>query len=107
MTKKAHHYHLHLTSAAETPDTAPPQTLDLAFSNHDDLFAILARVQERNLFDESTTAEFVVGLKLLSEVVLKNRKHLLFSELKDDLSAFMQKLKATNTAPTDSQGLTA
>lgn len=95
MAKKAYRYQLHLERLPDDHQPAEtPETLELTFDNHDNLFVILEKIRARQLFDEQTSAEFALGLKLLSEVVLKNRQHPLFSELKDAISTFMQKLKA-------------
>lgn len=96
MSKRAYQYHLRL----EQVDSAQPggpqhEPLELNFENHDDIFNIVERLQARNLFAEpSQSTEFAIGLKLFSEVMLKNRQHPLFEELAPAFKAFMQRLKA-------------
>ena len=71
------------------------EPLELDFENHDDIFSIVERLQSRQLFVEpGQSTEFAIGLKLFSEVMLKNRQHPLFEELAPAVKAFMQRLKA-------------
>jgi hypothetical protein len=71
MEKRAHQYKLTLTyiktNKEEDPATEP---IELNFENHDD-----------------------IGLKLFSEVMLKNRNHPLFEEFLPAFGVFMKKLK--------------
>jgi hypothetical protein len=94
--KRAHKYKLtleHLATAKGEASTYQP--LQLEFDNHDDIFSIIERMKARNLFnDENQSIEFAIGLKMFSEVMLKNRKHPLFEELAPAFSEFMKKLKA-------------
>ncbi|SQI36177.1 Domain of Uncharacterised Function with PDB structure [Leminorella richardii] len=63
--------------------------------NHDDIIKIVNMLKTREDigFDEQTTLEFTVGLKLFSEVMMKHRKHWLFEPLKDSFKSFMMGLK--------------
>jgi len=96
MEKRAHKYKItleHLATAKGEPGTHEP--LQLAFDNHDDIFSIIERMQARNLFNnDNQSTEFAIGLKMFSEVMLKNRKHPLFEELAPAFSEFMKKLKS-------------
>jgi len=97
MEKRAHKYQLTLsyleTAKGEAVDKQP---ITLEFTNHDDIFSIVERLQSRDPFNnKNEAAEFAIGLKLFSEVMLKNRKHPLFEELAPAFSEFMKKLKAT------------
>jgi DNA-binding PadR family transcriptional regulator len=49
--------------------------------NHDDIFSIVARLRGSRQFDSDTSAQLALGLKLFSEVMLKNRKHPLFEDI--------------------------
>ena len=95
MEKRAHQYKLDLERIA-SPDLSdlPEDKLTLTFTNHDNLFEILEKIKARNLFDENTSTEFVIGLKLLGEVLIRNRDHPLFSEFKEAYGDFMKKLKS-------------
>lgn len=95
MEKKGHKYKLTLeylkNSKDEPVDVAP---ISLEFENHDDIFAIINMQKEKNLFGDNQQAiEFSIGLKLFSEVMLKNRENPLFEDLTPAFRAFMKKLK--------------
>ena len=75
-------------------EAATEEALSLEFENHDELFGIIKRVKQKNLFgDVSQSAEFAIGLKMFSEVMLKNRTHPIFEELAPAFKEFMKKLK--------------
>ncbi|RAK66957.1 DUF3861 domain-containing protein [Hymenobacter edaphi] len=96
MSKRAYQYRLRLEQVAGISSDGPRhEPLELEFNNHDDIFSIVQRLQQRNLFAEPGHAtEFAIGLKLFSEVMLKNRQHPLFEELAPAFRAFMQRLKS-------------
>ena len=95
MAKRAHHYRLrleHLAPAA--PEQPVHEPLTVEFDNHDDIFQIIERLEGRQLFAEpGQGTEFTIGLKLFSEVMLKNREHPLFAEFRPAFSDFMKRLK--------------
>lgn len=64
------------------------------FENHDNIFDIIDKIMERNIFeDKGQSLEFSLGIKLFSEVMLKNKDNPLFEELKPAFMQFMKKLK--------------
>jgi hypothetical protein len=95
MEKKTNKYTLTLKLDQYANGTSKPaKELDLQFENHDELFEIIDRIQSKNLFtskEEST--EFAIGLKLFSEVMIRNRKHPVFDDLHVAFSSFMKNLK--------------
>ncbi|QDA62377.1 DUF3861 domain-containing protein [Hymenobacter jejuensis] len=97
MEKRAHRYRLQLEHlSGPQADTPLHEPLTLEFTNHDNIFSIIERQQGKGLFnDKNQEAEFAIGLKMFSEVMLKNRKHPLFEEFGEAFGAFMKKLKAT------------
>jgi hypothetical protein len=101
MTKRPYHYRLRLEHlASPQPDAPRHAPLELEFDNHDDIFGIVGRLQQRELFaTPGQAAEFAIGLKLFSEVMLKNRRHPLFEELAPAFQAFMQRLKSGTDGP--------
>ena len=103
MSKRAYQYRLRLEQVAGIgPDSPRHEPLELEFTNHDDIFSIVERLQQRQLFEEPGQAtEFAIGLKMFSEVMLKNRQHPLFEELAPAFRAFMQKLKSGGGAPAE------
>ncbi len=78
-------------SSGETPNEQP---LTFEFDNHDEIFRIIEAVKSKNLFSESDATEFAIGLKLFSEVLIRNRKNDLFSDFGPAFSEFMKKLKS-------------
>ena len=96
MEKRSNKYHLTL-SLIQYADgkTQPPQQLAIDFQNHDEIFEIIERMKAKQIFEsESQATEFALGLKLFSEVKLKNRNHPLFEELNEVFPVFMKKLKS-------------
>ena len=90
------HYRITVEHLA-TPDGQPvgvPGTLQFECGAHDDILALVQRSRQRGDFDADTAAAFTVGLKLLGEVILKNRKHPLFEELGPQFGQFMKRLKS-------------
>jgi len=64
------------------------------FDNHDNIFNIIKVMQQRDLFnDVNQSAEFAIGLKMFSEVMLRNKDNALFEELLPEFKKFMQRLK--------------
>jgi hypothetical protein len=97
MEKRTNKYKLKLELLATTKvDDTIYLPIELEFDNHDNIFTIVERMKQRNLFQtENQAAEFAIGLKLFSEVMLKNRENELFSEFRPAFSDFMKKLKST------------
>jgi hypothetical protein len=103
MSKRTYTYRLRLEQIAgsspdspDSPDSPQHEPLEIEFENHDDIFRIIERMQQRNPLQEPGQAtEFAIGLKLFSEVLLKNRQHPLFEEPGPAFKAFMQRLKSS------------
>jgi Domain of Unknown Function with PDB structure (DUF3861) len=90
MNKTQHHYCLDLKSLSEDK----PRSLTIEFKNHDDIFRIIDLANEKNIFPEaSDNTEFAIGLKLFSEIILRNRHHPLFTEIQPALRDMMNRLK--------------
>ena len=95
MEKRANKYRLKLellsTAKGEAGNGEP---LQLDFDNHDEIFSIIKRIQGKNIFQsKEQAAEFAIGLKLFSEVMLKNKSLPLFEEFRPAFGNFMKKLK--------------
>lgn len=96
MEKRANKYYLTL-SLKEYADgqTEPAKELGIEFTNHDEIFGIIERIKDKNIFEnDSEATQFALGLKLFSEINLKHRKNPLFDELNDVFPVFMKKLKS-------------
>jgi len=97
MDKKAYSYKLTLEGLTNPQgEKIENEPLNLNFQNHDDLFKILELSKSKTIFKNSNdTTEFFLGLKLLSEVLLRNRneQNSLTDELYEVVAEFMKKLK--------------
>ncbi|KIC62927.1 DUF3861 domain-containing protein [Chryseobacterium taiwanense] len=95
MEKRNNKYHLTLQELSLKDGSEGGKTLELDFENHDSLFHIFEVIQSKKIFqDENTTHEFALGLKLFTEVMIKNKQHPLFEELRPAIMEFMKKLKS-------------
>jgi hypothetical protein len=70
------------------------QSLSFYTANHDDILAIVEKVQARLPLDAGTAASLGVGLKLFSEVALTHRDNPMFASIRPALSEFIQQLKS-------------
>ena len=71
------------------------EPISFEFMNHDEIFKIIEIINAKNPFEEENQAtEFALGLKLFTEVILKNKNNPLFEELSPAMLNFMMKLKS-------------
>lgn len=96
MEKKGYNYKLTLEALSnpqgETLNKAP---IEHFFQNHDDLYKIIEMAKSKNLFENPEHGiEFALGLKLFSEIMLKNRNNDLFVDFAPAFGTFMKKLKS-------------
>lgn len=96
MEKRANKYYLTLSlKQYANGETEPAKELGIQFSNHDEIFGIIERIKEKNIFEsDSEATQFALGLKLFSEIKLKHRNNPLFDELNEVFPVFMKKLKS-------------
>jgi len=96
MAKRTNTYKLTLEEislAKEDDGINDPLTLE--FDNHDNIFNIINAVKGKGIFeDENQAVEFAIGLKMFTEVMLKNRENEIFKELQPAIGEFMKKLKS-------------
>ena len=93
MQRKSGH-RFRVTVEALAPDATPTdRSIQFEIVNHDDILAIVERVQARDILPEEERAPFAVGLKMLGEVLLHNRRDPLFADLAAAFGDFMKKLK--------------
>lgn len=79
------------------PDGLPPRqpaTLRFEHANHDDVIAIVARMQSTTGLAPDAAAAVALGLKLLGEVMLKDKNNALFDPLRAAMREFIGKLKS-------------
>jgi hypothetical protein len=91
---REHRYRItleHLATTSEGQTLHAP--LQFETGNHDDLFGIVEKVGGKGHFDADTGAALALGLKLFTEVMLKNRKHPLFEDINQPMRDFIGKLK--------------
>jgi hypothetical protein len=69
------------------------ESLSFYATNHDDILAIVNRLQAKLPFDAGTAASLGVGLKLFSEVALVHRENPIFAEIQPALNALIQQMK--------------
>ena len=91
----AHKHHLNLTRIEDERNTTFAEPIcEFDFENHDDLTEIIRNATERRVVPAPEILEFCVGLKLLSEVVLKHRREPTFEEFFQHLKSFIGRVKA-------------
>jgi hypothetical protein len=93
--KREHRYRITVEHLA-APRPEAPLHLPLSFEtgNHDEILAIVERARAKGAFDPDTAASLALGLKLFSEVLLKNKDHPVFDGLHEPLRAFIGRFKA-------------
>ncbi len=92
---KSHRYRITVEHVAtpDAPHVDTPEHLRFECDAHDEILALVHRSRQRGDFDADTAAAFTVGLKLLGEVILKNRNHPLFEDFGPQFGQFMKRLK--------------
>ncbi|MDB9724106.1 DUF3861 domain-containing protein [Polaribacter sp.] len=97
MDKKANKYKLKLELLELLrPDDKVYEPIELEFGNHDNIFEIIKRMKKRNRFKtEQDSIEFAIGLKLFSEVMLKNKDNPLFEDFRPAFRELMKKIKSS------------
>lgn len=88
-------YHIKLDKLQDDETEVNKSSLEFDFENHDDIFKIIALLKDDKRFSSDKEAtEFALGLKLFSEVMLRNRDSELFKDFVPAFAAFMKKMKA-------------
>ncbi|WP_419867931.1 DUF3861 domain-containing protein [Chryseobacterium sp. CT-SW4] len=97
MEKKAYQYKLTLEYLKDNNGLpVDEKPVEFEFKNHDPIFSIIEMMKKRDFFDNpSQSVEFAVGLKLFSDVMMKNRNNPLFEELLPAFGNFMKKMKSS------------
>ncbi|MDR0184734.1 DUF3861 domain-containing protein [Lysobacter arvi] len=103
MAVREHRYRITVEHLAAPREDQPLRgTLTFEDGNHDDLFRIVELQRASGRFgSEDEAAAFAIGLKLLSEAVLRNRDDPLLQQLKAPLGDFIKRLKAQGAARPD------
>ncbi|TRW23961.1 DUF3861 domain-containing protein [Flavobacterium zepuense] len=94
MNPKYNHYKIILEHTYNPKNETLNLPVTVEFDNHDNLFNIIGKLQDRNHFnDVNQSAEFAIGLKMFSEVMLRNKENPLFEDIMPAFKHFMTKLK--------------
>lgn len=91
---KQHQYRVTLEYLADqngNPVACAPIVFDAP--NHDEIFGLIEKVRERTGLPEDQARRFLVGLKLMGEVMLENKDHAFFARLMPTFRALMQEVK--------------
>lgn len=95
--KRAHRYRITVEPCSGPEEDATlPAPLTFTAASHDDILAIIHRVQEQRGGDRDAAAAFALGLKLFGEALLSDRDNPLFTEIRPHFGAFMRQLKSGN-----------
>lgn len=96
MEKRSHKYRLQLDYLIDTNgEKQQTDPVQIEFENHDNILAIIEILKEKDPFENKDQAvEFAIGLKMFSEIMIKNRNNPLFEELMPAFGVFMKKLKS-------------
>ena len=95
MDKKFNTYQIHLKEKAPKNGTSDGKRLEFQFVNHDDIMQLMSFIKNKKIFNEQRdNIEFLLGLKLFSQVMLRNRNHELFTDFGPEFGIFMKKFKS-------------
>jgi hypothetical protein len=94
MNLKYNHYKVTLEHLSNPKGTDLHKPVEVFFDNHDDIFNIIDTLKNKNLFNnQAESVEFAIGLKMFSEVMLRNKGNELFEDFAPVFKEFMKKLK--------------
>jgi len=95
MEAQTNKYHLTLRQLQLANGKCEPhKQIELEMDNHDELFQIIDKLKAKDPFgDIEQVAQFAIGLKMFSGVMIKHRHHPLFKDLSTSYRLFMMKLK--------------
>ncbi|OUJ72887.1 DUF3861 domain-containing protein [Hymenobacter crusticola] len=100
MAKRHHEYRLTLEHLADAnAENTPHESFTYTFTNHDNLFEILEKVQQNSGLDAQNAASLALGVKLLSNAQLAYRDNPLFVDFHGAFRDLIMKLKALNQHP--------
>ncbi|WP_032092222.1 MULTISPECIES: DUF3861 domain-containing protein [Pasteurellaceae] len=93
---KQHQYRINVQYLSDHEGQPVNQDITFEAPNHDNLFNIIAMTEQREGFTPEMAQRFVVGLKLLGEVMLENRDNPLFRQLRPHFMEMMKVIKGKN-----------
>jgi len=93
--KKNNIYKIQLQEIELKGNVPASKTLEFTIENHDDIIQLIENNINSNMFpDDAESQSFILGLKLFSEVMMKNRDMELFGDFYPEFGKFMKKLKS-------------
>ncbi|MGJ1484230.1 DUF3861 domain-containing protein [Sphingobacterium multivorum] len=94
VTKRNYKYKIRLQETERNDGTASDRAIEFDIENHDDILHLIERTKSSGRFENiNDNTEFIVGLKLFSEVMMRNRDNPLFEAFIPAFRSFMQQLK--------------
>ncbi|MGX2949909.1 DUF3861 domain-containing protein [Ursidibacter sp. B-7004-1] len=91
---KQHQYRIRVEYLADAKgNVVECEPLVFNAPNHDDIFQIIDKISQREDFTPEMAQRFIVGLKLMGEVMLENKNHALFDQLKPHFLEMMKIIK--------------
>ncbi len=92
---KQHKYQISVKHFVDPKGQPSTYTEDLVFTayNHDDIFKVLEKLQQKKIIDEESMKSFAVGLKLMGEVLLENKHIPLFKDFSPQFIEFIKSIK--------------
>lgn len=97
-----HRYRIRLDAIADE-GFRDEDSLSFEVANHDDVLAIVRRVNAASVFDRSEATALAVGLKLFTGVMLRHRHDPLFAGVQPVMRAFIGNLKARIASATPTE----
>ncbi|GLU44382.1 DUF3861 domain-containing protein [Allomuricauda sp. NBRC 101325] len=95
MTKRNNSYKIQLEELTLKDGSSPEGTLEFEFQNHDNILDLVDLIKDKALFqDKNENIEFLIGLKLFSEVMLRNKNNPMFEDMLPEFGKFMKKFKS-------------
>lgn len=96
---RGHKYEITVAPLADGAANASlaPAPVVFMHENHDELWSIVERCRKSTGLDADAAAAVAIGIKLLTEVMLKQRNNPLFDSLRVPAREFIAKLKSLNT----------
>jgi multidrug resistance efflux pump len=97
-------YRYRITVEMISPKPATSPALQFETENHDDIIAIANRMPGRFDLDEDSAKSMAIGMKLFSEIVLRNRTREPFSAIRPAIVDFIGAIKAARPPATSQPG---
>src|SRR5690606_9550689 len=98
MTEKRTNKYKILFQEVSLKDGAPAdKSVEFEFENHDNVFDIIEIIKKSDRFtNDNENTQFVIGLKLFSDIMMRNKNTALFEDFVPAFIEFMKKLKGKN-----------